>query len=408
MLLFCHPTGGLSVRQAALALNEAGLLGEFWTCVQYQPLGLLRRLLPERIARQLARRTFPEELAGRVRATPLREIARLFSPGAKLRQLVRRDPTPLGLAAMQRALGERASVRLASGKFSGVYAFEGGAEHLFRVARDQGLARLYDLPQGYWRAAQRLIAEEAELAPEWVPPAEQPELPDPVQQDAELALADVAFVPSSFALKTLDQSGVFNGTGVVVPFGAFWPESVPAVHPPRVSRTLRVLYAGPLDLRRGARYLFAACRRLGRSVDLTVIAPRAADLPPAMEEALSRHRWVPACPTVRLLDEMARHDVLVLPALFAGFGQPLLEAMGAGLPVITTTNTAGPDLITDGQEGFIVPIRDADAIAEKLELLLADPGRRQAMSDAAHRRAAEFSWDTYRTSLAACSALAVG
>jgi len=66
---------------------------------------------------------------------------------------------------------------------------------------------------------------------------------------------------------------------------------------------------------------------------------------------------------------MAAHDVFVFPSLFEGFGLVLLEAMAMGLPVITTPHTAGPDLIREGMEGFIVPIRHSTAIAERLEQL---------------------------------------
>ena len=73
------------------------------------------------------------------------------------------------------------------------------------------------------------------------------------------------------------------------------------------------------------------------------------------------------------------HDVFVFPSLFEGFGLVLLEAMAMGLPMITTAHTAGPDLLEDGKEGFIVPIRSAEAIAEKLTWLSAhrETGRRE-------------------------------
>jgi glycosyltransferase involved in cell wall biosynthesis len=46
-----------------------------------------------------------------------------------------------------------------------------------------------------------------------------------------------------------------------------------------------------------------------------------------------------------VLREMQRHDVLVFPSLFEGFGLVIVEAMSQGLPVITTSHTAGPDII---------------------------------------------------------------
>jgi len=57
--------------------------------------------------------------------------------------------------------------------------------------------------------------------------------------------------------------------------------------------------------------------------------------------------------------------------------------MACGVPVIATTNTGGPDVITDGKDGFIVPIRDAGAIAERLEYLYRNPDARAEMGQAA-------------------------
>jgi glycosyltransferase involved in cell wall biosynthesis len=101
-----------------------------------------------------------------------------------------------------------------------------------------------------------------------------------------------------------------------------------------------------------------------------------------------------------VLQEMVSHDVFLFPSLFEGFGLVLLEAMAMGLPIITTAHTAGPDLIDDGSEGFIVPIRSSEAIAAKLDLLAREPERVQAMSEAAKQRAASFTWETYGERLA--------
>ena len=97
---------------------------------------------------------------------------------------------------------------------------------------------------------------------------------------------------------------------------------------------------------------------------------------------------------------MGRHDVFVFPSLFEGFGLVILEAMAQGLPVITTSHTVGPDIIEDGVDGFIVPIRSSEAIAEKLELLAADRPRLEAMREAAIATARRFTWENYRRRLA--------
>jgi glycosyltransferase involved in cell wall biosynthesis len=110
---------------------------------------------------------------------------------------------------------------------------------------------------------------------------------------------------------------------------------------------------------------------------------------------------VASLPHAEILAEMHRHDVFVFPSLFDGFGLVLLEAMSQGLPVITTAHSAGPDIITDGKEGFIVPIRSPEAIAEKLQLLHDDRDRLHQMGTCALRRAREFSWTNYEKQLVA-------
>ena len=151
MLLFCHPFGGPAERHSAVALNEAGLLCEFWTCVHTQPTALLRRLMPETVVRQFTGQRFPLQLAGRVRAAPLEELSQGFGQPLAFRRLMRRDHDRLAVVSVQQGLDRRASERLCSDGFTGVYAYEGGATALFRAAQQRGLPRLYDVPNGYAR-----------------------------------------------------------------------------------------------------------------------------------------------------------------------------------------------------------------------------------------------------------------
>ena len=74
----------------------------------------------------------------------------------------------------------------------------------------------------------------------------------------------------------------------------------------------------------------------------------------------------------------------------------ITEALSQGLPVIATPNTCGPEVLTTGVDGFIVPIRDAEAIAEKLELLHRDRDLLAAMSEAARSKAETLTWESYR------------
>jgi glycosyltransferase involved in cell wall biosynthesis len=405
MLIFSHPTGNANVRHAALALSRAGLLGEFCTSLNYRLPPFVEQCLPERISRQLRRRAYADELAPLIRSSPLHEVIRLLAPRVGLGRLTRHETGRFSVDAVYRALDRTVQQRLRSGRFNGVYAYEDGAEYSFREARRRQLATLYDLPIGYWRAARSLLLAEAQREPEWAGTliGNHDSAAKTDRKDAELALADVVFVASSFTRQTLEQASDFKGTVIVVPYGAPIPSEVDCPRErPRPAQKLRVLFVGSLGQRKGLSYLFAACRQLGAAIELTVIGQKPLTPCAILDRELLRARWMPTCPHAQIMAEMAASDVFVFPSLFDGFGLVLLEALAAGLPVITTPHTAGPDLISDGVEGFIVPIRSSSAIADRLELLLRDPARRAEMSRCASLRARDFSWSNYEQTLAAC------
>ena len=404
MLLFTHPTGNANVRHAALGLFRAGLLDEFWTCLNFRAPARLERLLPARVAGQLRRRSYPPELAAAIHTRPFHEVVRLFAPRFGFPGLVQHETGRFSVDAVYRALDRAVARRLRQRAFRAVYAYEDGAQFSFLEARRRGLCTLYDLPIGYWRAARALLLDEAEREPEWASTLtgnrDSPAKTE--RKDAELALADVVFVASSYTRRTLGEASAFKGTVVVVPYGA--PSFLPAapVPAPGPTKKLRVLFVGSLGQRKGLSYLFAACRQVRSAITLTVIGQKPLEPCAVLDRELAAARWIPSCPHQQILAEMAAHDVFVFPSLFEGFGLVLMEALALGLPVITTPHTAGPDLIQEGVEGFIVPIRDSALIAERLELLHREPARLAEMSQAARRRAREFSWNGYEETLAAC------
>jgi glycosyltransferase involved in cell wall biosynthesis len=86
-------------------------------------------------------------------------------------------------------------------------------------------------------------------------------------------------------------------------------------------------------------------------------------------------------------------DVFVLPSLCEGSALVTYEALAAGLPVICTPNTGS--VVQDGVSGFVVPIRDAERIADRLEQMHREPGLLHSMSQLAHARASTFALQEY-------------
>jgi len=89
---------------------------------------------------------------------------------------------------------------------------------------------------------------------------------------------------------------------------------------------------------------------------------------------------------------VARATLMLHAALYEGFPNVLVEAMACGIPVVATDCPSGPsEIITDGRDGFLVAVGDADTLAERALALLGDAGLRRAVADAASRRVQEFA-----------------
>lgn len=396
MILLSHPTGNEFVRHALMAFAEAGLLGEFWTAFNWNPDGAVSRLLPRSLRELLSRRSFPAAIGSRIHTVPLREIGRLA--GGLIGFTPRHEKGFLSidavLADLDRKVGERLrqirTCRL-------VYAYEDAAWQSFQAAAEQGIARVYDLPIGYWRVGQRIYAEEQEREPEWactLTGARDSE-EKLARKDEELRLAQRVIVASTFTKETLVDAPS-SAKAEIIAYGA--PNAISSEI--RESRgPLKVLFAGSLGQRKGLSYLLKAVEMVKGSVELTLLGRKAGAGCRPLESAVGKYRWIPTLNHSGVLREMQNHDLLAFPSLFEGFGLVILEAMAQGTPVITTPHTCGPDIISDGVDGFIVPIRSAEAIAEKLDLLSVDRERLAAMKLAARRKAQSHGWETYRQRL---------
>jgi glycosyltransferase involved in cell wall biosynthesis len=96
-----------------------------------------------------------------------------------------------------------------------------------------------------------------------------------------------------------------------------------------------------------------------------------------------------------VMREMHRCHVLVLPSVFEGFGLVIPEAMATGMPVIASTHTAGPEIIREGEDGFVLAPDDVSGLAAKLDWLATHRTEAAAMGRSASERAHAFSWDAH-------------
>ena len=204
---------------------------------------------------------------------------------------------------------------------------------------------------------------------------------------AEWALADVVMVNSKWTLDALVKLGVPSEKIAIVPL-AYETEEIEPTSPPRAEGPLRVLYLGQVNLRKGIQYLLAAARKLDKKQFRFDVAGPISISDEHVVTAPANVTFHGSVTRDRVREFYREADVFVLPTISDGFALTQLEAMAHGLPLITTPNCG--DVVRDGIDGFLVPARDASALAKALENLADDPERLEAMREATRDNVARF------------------
>jgi glycogen synthase len=161
-----------------------------------------------------------------------------------------------------------------------------------------------------------------------------------------------------------------------------------------------VLFVGRISEQKGILPLLEAARSLPEDVSLVLCAssPDTPELLSRLEAAVAgrpRVRWINAMLPVAEVVELYSHAaVFVCPSIYEPFGLINLEAMACGTPVVATRVGGIPEVVVDGETGWLVPPGDEAALAQALRGALADPALARRMGEAGRRRVeAHFSWD---------------
>jgi glycosyltransferase involved in cell wall biosynthesis len=202
----------------------------------------------------------------------------------------------------------------------------------------------------------------------------------------------VVAVSRAVAARTIELCPSVADRIATIPIGVRVPASRPR-RPPE-ARVLRVIYHGILKQHQKRvldfpRIVEAAVAR-GVPVELTLVgagpdeaALRAASAPFVEQGHIRFLGVVSPDETAALLETQ---DVYLLASEFEGMPNALIEAMGRGcVPVVTRMTSGIPELVHDGENGFLVPIGDAAAFAQAFEALWRDPAHRNRMSINAYR-----------------------
>jgi glycosyltransferase involved in cell wall biosynthesis len=268
-------------------------------------------------------------------------------------------------------------------------------------ARRLSVRSFLQYPIAHYREAQRIMREEADLQPGFAGTLQYERLPDRIlrQVDREIELADVIFAVSRFHRDSFIAAGVPEGKLVVTTLGVDSERFSPAPTD-RGDHLFRVLFVGQISQRKGLSYLIEGYESAGLGdAELLLVGAPVGTTAPWRDRPGVRH--LPPMPRAELPGVYADADVFVLPSLVEGFAMTPLEAMACGLPVIVSDHTGANDVVEDGVNGYVVPIRDPGAIGERLRHLHGNPRLREEMGRAARATAERHSWRSYGERVAA-------
>jgi len=234
------------------------------------------------------------------------------------------------------------------------------------AAQENGIVAIVDHGSLHEQLAHRLQIEESEL---WGLPTGAPWPPRWLieKENAEFHAADRVMVLSQVAKRTMVEEGIpaekifVNQAGV----------SLTGFRPARKEDNIfRVVQCGFISLRKGVQYLLEAFSALNLpNSELWFIGPglKTSPLRPIIQKYHANNiHFKGTIPQHQLRDLYAQGSVFVLASIADGFGVVVSQAMACGLPVIVTENVGASDIVTDGKNGFIIPIRDVEALKEKL------------------------------------------
>lgn len=273
-----------------------------------------------------------------------------------------------------------------------VYTFNSAGLEVMECVRGSGVFTLMDQTSAPVRIEDHLAETEMALNPGWEDATSSGDARSEfaAREQAEWEQADLIICGSDFVRRGIQECGGPVECCAVVPYGVDPLTSGPDSK--KRGDRLRVLICGSVRLQKGAPYALAAARALQGVAEFRWCG--GVGVLPAAARRLSKYVELRgAVPRSQIVEHYAWADVFLLPSICEGSAGVCYEALAAGLPVITTPNAGS--VVRDGMDGFIVRIRDAEAIAEKLESLARNGDLLEWMSSNARERAREFTVEKY-------------
>ena len=387
-MLLVHP-GTQYAPHLARELASRGQLHRFWTGFAIAESGVLSCLVA------LAPASLRSRLSGRRVGIPSSQLRTLPNLDWKARRVARRQGDEAAFSERNQRFQEavpEAELRAASV----VVGYDTSSWILIRRAQALGKRFILDQSIGHPVAKERVFEMVRQRFPDWSSSVPKKSAEMLAVEREEHERADLIVVPSEFVKQTLVSEGVEAAKIRIIPFGT----DLEVFHPPEIPRHHRkspcvFLFAGSISARKGVPELLRAWAEVALpDAELWLAGP--GTIPASDQRFLTQNaKILGRLNRSQLAETLRRADVFVLPSHFEGLAQVQIEAQCAGLPVIGTLESGASELVTEGENGFLIPAGDVAALAGRMTRLPTAPELRRSMSQSAIACREQRSWKVY-------------
>jgi glycosyltransferase involved in cell wall biosynthesis len=247
-----------------------------------------------------------------------------------------------------------------------------------------------DCPELYWK----IRTEELEHWHGWEENLQLSILEELIERDKySQEKADKIIAPSEFVFEYLVSQGVTSKKIAIVPYGFNSQDRNYSLKRFTGERKLRVLYVGAVNLMKGIPYLLKGIDLLNdKDIEVRLVGPIFIN-ECVLKKWEERYKFIGQVPRSEVYSHYEWADIFVFPTLCEGSAGVIYEALSYGLPTITTPHSGS--VITDGKEGFIIPIRDEEAIALSIRKFIDSPRLLEEMSQAALELSKKHTLEEY-------------
>jgi glycosyltransferase involved in cell wall biosynthesis len=274
-------------------------------------------------------------------------------------------------AWLHRLFGRWAERQLSRERWDVIHCWSGVSEELLESPRVTSSCTLLMRGSAHISVQSRLLEDEEARAGV---PLDRPSEWICQRELREYELADRILVLSTFSRQSFETEGTPSARIVTVPLGvnveAFKPSSEAIAERRRrilAGEPLRVLFVGAVSYRKGFFDIATVIERLhSRGFVFELVGPILSESAALVDRLRSHATFVGKRRQCDLPASYHAADLFLFPTIEDGFAAVLTQAKAAALPIVTTAHSAGLDIVTPGQDGWIVPVRDPAAIVERL------------------------------------------